>query len=126
MLVIDPIQFLIQAAALVAWIVLAAAVYSVAEKAISGFNNHETTLLTAYVLWFFMGLLGAHRIFCGHILSGLGQLVLTFGLFLAWLAFGYAYFLAIPPLLWWLYDVFQIPEWVRNMPEQPVEAASGG
>jgi TM2 domain-containing membrane protein YozV len=114
MIQIDPIQFLIQAAALAAWVMLAAVVYSVIEKAISGFSDQETSMLTVYVLWFFMGMLGAHRIFCKHILSGMTQLLLTFVLFLASLAFGYYLLFAIPAVLWWLFDVSQISGWIRR------------
>jgi hypothetical protein len=113
MLQIDPVQFLYQAAALAVWTLLAAAVYAMLERAISGLNVHDTSLLTAYTVWFFMGMLGAHRIFCQHIYSGMAQLLLTFVLFLASLAFGYYFLFAIPPLLWWLFDATQIPGWVK-------------
>ena len=124
MIQIDPIQFLIQAAALEAWVVFAAAVYSVIEKYISDLNDHQTSLLTAYVIWFFMGMLGAHRIFCKHIMSGLAQLLLTFVLFLISLAFGYIYIFAIPVVLWWLYDASQISGWVGRMESSEAAAPS--
>jgi hypothetical protein len=126
MLQIDPIQFLIQAAGLSAWILVAAFIYSLVERATSGFSEQDTSLLTAYVLWFFLGLVGAHRMFCKHILSGMAQLVLTFVLFLASLAFGYVYLFAIPPLLWWLFDATQVAGWVRNAEPGAFTAPSEG
>jgi TM2 domain-containing membrane protein YozV len=78
-------------------------------------------LLTAYALWFFMGLVGAHRIYCGRIMSGLAQLALAFVLLIAALALGRVYIFAIPIVLWWLFDASQISAWVRTM---NVEAAT--
>jgi TM2 domain-containing membrane protein YozV len=124
MIQIDPIQFLMQAAALVGWILAAAIVVSVVERAVSGLNERDTTLLTAYALWFFLGIVGAHRIFCRRIMSGLGQLALTFGLFLLSLATGYVYVLAIPVVLWWLFDVTQIAGWVRTLETEPAAVPS--
>jgi TM2 domain-containing membrane protein YozV len=119
MIAIDPIQFLIQAAALAAWVIFAAVVYSVIERALSDVDDRSTAMITAYALWLFMGLVGAHRIFTKRIPSGLAQLVLTFILFLLSLAFGYPYLFAIPAVLWWLYDLTQIGGWVKTMDLTP-------
>ncbi len=51
----------------------------------------------AYILWFFLGLLGVHRFYCNRVLSGLLWLV-TLGLF----------------GIGWLVDLFIIPGMVRN------------
>lgn len=51
----------------------------------------------AYVLWFFLGLLGVHRFYCNRVLSGLLWL-LTGGLF----------------GIGWLVDLFIIPGMVRS------------
>jgi hypothetical protein len=47
----------------------------------------------AYVLWFFLGWLGAHRFFVGHKKSGLAMLLLT----LSMVGFPISFF-------WWLAD----------------------
>jgi hypothetical protein len=126
MIQIDPIQFLIQAAALAALVFIAAGVYSFVEKYIDGLDEHSTNMLTGYALWFFMGMLGAHRIFCRRILSGLAQLLLTFVLFLMALAFGYIYVFAIPAVLWWLYDASQLAGWIRHGEATAIAEPSAG
>jgi TM2 domain-containing membrane protein YozV len=50
------------------------------------------SVLVAYILWFFLGLLGVHRFYCGRVVSGLIWF-LTGGL----LGLG------------WLIDIFLIP-----------------
>lgn len=47
----------------------------------------------AYVLWFFLGWLGAHRFYVGHSKSGLAMLLLTLSM------------VGLPiSILWWLAD----------------------
>ncbi len=47
----------------------------------------------AYVLWFFLGWLGAHRFYVGHSKSGLAMLLLSISL----VGFPISFF-------WWLFD----------------------
>lgn len=47
----------------------------------------------AYVLWFFLGWLGAHRFYIGHSKSGLAMLLLSLSL----VGFPISFF-------WWLFD----------------------
>lgn len=78
-------------------------------------NEGDATLATVvlYVVWFFFGLLGVHRMAAGRVgsgiamllLNGLGWLTFWFGLgFLIWAALG----------LWWLVDALMIPGWMRR------------
>ncbi|MBN2378466.1 TM2 domain-containing protein [candidate division WOR-3 bacterium] len=51
----------------------------------------------AYLLWFFLGIFGAHRFYLGHIGVGLAQL-----------------FTAGGAGIWWIIDVFLIPSRVEQ------------
>jgi TM2 domain-containing membrane protein YozV len=61
----------------------------------------ERNNLVAYLLWFFFGILGIHRFYCGKILSGLIWFF-TGGLF----------------LIGWLVDLFMIPSMVKEANEE--------
>lgn len=68
----------------------------------------------AYLLWFFLGSFGAHRIYCGKFISGFLMMglfwlgVITKLIFIGW------FFLGIWGL-WWLIDVFLTAEFVNNI-----------
>jgi len=59
----------------------------------------------AYVLWFFLGYLGIHRMYCGRVTSGVVMLActvvsaLTFSLILG-------HILSFIVAVWWLIDLF--------------------
>jgi TM2 domain-containing membrane protein YozV len=52
----------------------------------------------AYLLWFFLGLLGVHRFYLGHIGVGIAQLLTVGG-----------------GGLWWIIDAFLIPSRVEQV-----------
>ncbi len=59
----------------------------------------------AYVLWFFLGYLGIHRMYCGRVGSGVGMLALTVvGSFT--FPFGIGHLLLFIVGVWWLIDLF--------------------
>ena len=59
----------------------------------------------AYVLWFFLGGLGIHRLYLGRTGSGVAMLLITIFLFLiAWPAI----------FVWWIVDAFLIPGMARS------------
>ncbi len=59
----------------------------------------------AYVLWFFLGYLGIHRMYCGRVASGVGMLFLwVFGWLTMGILIGRAFLLAVG--IWWLIDLF--------------------
>jgi TM2 domain-containing membrane protein YozV len=59
----------------------------------------------AYVLWFFLGYLGIHRMYCGRVGSGALMLALTvIGSFTFPLGIGHLLVFVIA--VWWLVDLF--------------------
>ncbi|MBR8464465.1 NINE protein [Campylobacter sp. faydin G-24] len=65
----------------------------------------------AYALWFFVGWLGAHRIYLGKFISGFLMMGLFFiGTIFQIVLIGY-FFLAIWAI-WWLVDVFLVGSYV--------------
>jgi TM2 domain-containing membrane protein YozV len=69
--------------------------------------------IVVYVVWFFLGTLGAHRFVTGHVASGLLMLLLNG---LGWLTFWFGLGFVIWALLgvWWLVDALLIPGWLRR------------
>jgi TM2 domain-containing membrane protein YozV len=82
-------------------------------------NDHRVTrtaaldgagknIAVAYLLWWFVGILGIHRFYLERPKTGLVQLLLLiFGwlpLFLGWIALG----------IWWLLDAYFVQEYVRQ------------
>lgn len=59
----------------------------------------------AYVLWFFLGYLGIHRMYCGRVGSGVVMLALTvFGSITAAALIGHILLIIVG--IWWLIDLF--------------------
>ncbi|RZU38202.1 tetratricopeptide repeat protein [Fluviicoccus keumensis] len=80
-------------------------------------NTHVSTAntppskSTAYLLWFFLGGLGAHRFYTGRKGSGIAMMLL--GLSSAG-AQGKIILISLPLALWWFVDAFLIPGMVRD------------
>ncbi|QQE77429.1 TM2 domain-containing protein [Alicyclobacillus sp. SO9] len=59
----------------------------------------------AYVLWFFLGYLGFHRMYCGRVTSGVAMLCCSVvGLFTSPFLLGHILFFIVG--IWWLVDLF--------------------
>jgi TM2 domain-containing membrane protein YozV len=72
-------------------------------RALMLFEANKKTALVAYLLWFFLGLLGGHNFYLKRTGVAVAQLVLTLTLVGSVITF-----------FWVLVDAFLIPGWVRN------------
>ncbi|MBE7732216.1 TM2 domain-containing protein [Devosia sp. CC-YST696] len=80
------------------------------DRAYAQYDIEKKSLLVAYVLWAFLGYVGAHRFYLGRPLSGLVMLALsTIILVLSLVSFGFLSFLWVIVGLWWLVDALLIP-----------------
>ncbi|WP_058302545.1 TM2 domain-containing protein [Gorillibacterium timonense] len=69
----------------------------------SELKNQGKNMVVAYVLWYFLGMFGAHRFYMGKTGSAVAQLILTLtviGL--------------IVTAIWWIVDAFLIHTWVKE------------
>ena len=88
--------------------------------------NEKKSALAAYALWFFLPMLGVHRMYLGRVGSGIVMLLLTgIGMLTAPVLIGYI------PLalagLWWLIDALLIPGQIaRDMDETRWRLMNGG
>src|SRR5262245_16158842 len=72
-------------------------------RAMMLFEANKKTALVAYILWFFLGLLGGHNFYLKRTGIAVAQLLLTLTI--------------VGPVItvvWVLVDAFLIPGWVRN------------
>ncbi len=72
------------------------------------FEARKTSVGVAYLLWLFLGPLGAHRFYTGRSLSGLAMFILLV------LALGTAGAPLAILVVWYIVDAFLIPSWVRK------------
>lgn len=72
-------------------------------RALMLFEANKKNILVAYILWFFLGLFGAHNFYLKRTGVGVAQLILTLTLI------GTAI-----TIVWIIIDAFLIPGWVRN------------
>ncbi|MEN2977101.1 TM2 domain-containing protein [Tistrella bauzanensis] len=81
------------------------------------YDNEKKSLLIAYLLWFFLGVFGVHRMYLGAWVSGLLMLALNgVSTLLAVVFIGYIGFILL--FLWLLLDLFLIPVIVRRRNEE--------
>jgi len=80
------------------------------DRVSAQYDIEKKSLVVAYVLWFFLGYVGAHRFYLGRPLSGVIMLALSaVTLLLTLVSFGVLGFLWFVVGLWWLIDVLLIP-----------------
>lgn len=80
------------------------------DRTSAQYDIEKKSLLVAYILWFFLGYIGAHRFYLGRPVSGLIMLALSaVTLVLSFVSFGVLGFLWVVVGLWWLIDVLLIP-----------------
>jgi len=78
-------------------------------------NEADATGMTivVYLVWFFLGNLGVHRLVTGRVGSGMLMLLLHgFGWLTFWFGLGFLIWGFVG--LWWLIDAFLIPGWLRH------------
>ena len=80
------------------------------DRTSAQYDIEKKSLLVAYLLWFFLGYVGAHRFYLGRPISGFIMLALSaVTLVLALVSFGFLSFLWVVVGLWWLVDALLIP-----------------
>ena len=85
--------------------------------ALMRYDAGRKSTAVAYLLWFFLGVFGAHRFYLGRIGSGLLLLALTAATWvLSFVLVGYL--LAPLPFLWVIVDLFLIPGMARRHNER--------
>ncbi|MBP6878253.1 MAG: TM2 domain-containing protein [Phenylobacterium sp.] len=95
-------------------------------QALMAFESSKKSAGVAYLLWLFLGGLGAHRFYLGRTGSGVAMLALTI---LGWsllFALGLGLLFLIPLGIWLLVDLFTIPGMVRSHNTLLVAKLSGG
>src|SRR3954469_1074092 len=87
------------------------------------YDANRKSVLLAYILWFFLGLFGVHRMYLGRWGSGIAMLVLhglswlTYLILIGWLGFGLLG-------LWWLIDALLIPGMTRSYNNRLIDELS--
>lgn len=77
------------------------------------YDANKKSTATAYILWFFLGMLGAHRFYLDETGTGAAILILTLvSVLLMVVAIGFATILI--PVVWVFVDLFLIPGLVRT------------
>lgn len=77
------------------------------------FQANKKSVGVAYLLWFFFGMLGAHRFYLGRTGSAVAILVLSIAAFvLSYVVIGII--IVFVPMIWVLVDLFLIPGITRE------------
>ena len=83
-------------------------------RAMMLYEANKRSVAVSYILWLFLGVLGAHRFYNGRTATAVTQLLMwIFGIMLV-SALGLGLVLLIPLGLWLLLDAFLIPGWVNG------------
>ena len=79
-------------------------------------TNEAKSAGAAYLLWFFLGTLGAHRFYLGKIGGGVAQLILfVLGWLTAFIFVGIVLLIVLG--IWWIIDAFLISGMVASQKE---------
>jgi TM2 domain-containing membrane protein YozV len=89
------------------------------------FEANKKSAGIAYLLWFLIGALGAHRFYLGDKTNGICLAVLTVFAAIFW-GRPAGSFLMLAIALWLLVDAFCIPGWVRRYNMELVTRLTGG
>ena len=84
-----------------------------AARAMMRYDANKKSAALAYVLWFFLGLFGIHRIYLKKTTSGVIMLVIgLLSVPLTYVLIGYVGWLVVG--VWAIVDLFLIPGWTRD------------
>lgn len=93
------------------------------SRAAMVYDAKKKSLLIAYLLWWFLGALGVHRIYAGRVASGVAMLVLSvISVVLTFVAVGFLGLLVIGA--WWLVDAILLPGMIENYNLRLIERVS--
>lgn len=77
------------------------------------YDAQKKSLVVAFLLWFFLGYLGAHRFYAGKTLTAIVQLVLSLiGAALSVAGIGFVVLGVVG--IWLFIDIFLLPGLIRN------------
>ncbi|MBB5575074.1 MULTISPECIES: TM2 domain-containing protein [Rhizobium] len=80
-------------------------------------TNEAKSVGAAYLLWFFLGTLGAHRFYLGRTGSAVAQLILcVVGWLTTFLIIGFALLTVLG--IWWIVDAFLISAMISEQKEE--------
>lgn len=83
-------------------------------RALVLYDANKKSMGLAYVLWFFIGIFGAHRFYAGHTGSGVAMLIISLLSFPLLLLGGVGAFGFFVTGIWALVDLFLIPGMIRG------------
>ena len=84
------------------------------------YEQHKKSLAAALLLWFFLGFVGAHRV---YLRSPLGAaLCAAFGVFSALFMFGIWSIFAVPWVIFWIVEAFWVIRQVDKLNEETLQA----
>jgi TM2 domain-containing membrane protein YozV len=84
------------------------------------YDANKKSALLAYVIWFFLGWFGVHRLYLGRVVSGLLMLaIFAVSWLLHFVLIGFLGYLIIAP--WWVIDAFLIPGITREHNNRLIE-----
>lgn len=77
------------------------------------YDAQKKSVGVAFVLWFFVGMLGAHRFYVGYKPTAFGQLAFTI-IGLLTMVFGVGFMILGAVGIWVLVDAFLLPGYVKD------------
>lgn len=83
-------------------------------KQMMEYQENRKSLAVTYILWFFLGMFGAHRFYLEKMGTAVAMLILTLsliGMVVSW--------------VWWIVDLFLNPSMVREINSEIIDEVTG-